>query len=177
MLLLLWLALSTPSPAAPASDETIERLLQLTQAESTQAPFVADLQSVRALMAESLRLSAPSQKAQIAAWMKESEALTAQVREAHFDYAKVKPELAKAYRAEFSEAELKAVVAFAETPAGRKWIEAAPRLGPRLERAWKDRSNLAIAELSRELRTLTEKHFPETKPGAPRVLRPPRKRP
>lgn len=118
-------AWSLSAIAAPASDESIEALLQLTRSESMVDNINASMeQMMRAAMAETTRREnlSPAQQ-QV---LDQFPARFAAVIREESNWASMKPELFAIYREVYTQEEIDAQLAFYRSPGGQAMIDKMP---------------------------------------------------
>ena len=123
--------MTVPAWASPPQDATIEKLLELTQAQKSADSAVADadafLKSTVIPMTE--REGVPAEK------RKAAQACLEDYRKMIHEtlgWESLKPEYMRIYREAFTEEELKDLTAFYQTPTGRMLVEKTPVLESKL---------------------------------------------
>ncbi|MBO4790240.1 MAG: DUF2059 domain-containing protein [Oxalobacter sp.] len=123
--------MTVPAWASPPQDATIEKLLELTQAQKSADSAVADadafLKSTVIPMTE--REGVPAEKREAA--KKCLEDYRKMIHDT-LGWESLKPEYVRIYRESFTEEELKDLTAFYQTPTGRMLIEKTPVLESKL---------------------------------------------
>lgn len=152
IVLALLLSLACASAAAePASAQSVERLLELTNAQrlmqAVQAQQRATMDTMVAGLARERGVS-PEQLAQAqAAAHKAYDATTKEL-----GWETLKPLLVQVYTETFTEDEIRGVIAFYESPAGRAYVEKTPQATARIMQLIRERVGPIMQRLQKQVR-------------------------
>jgi hypothetical protein len=122
-----WLLALGAASAAPATDATIEELLQVTHVESISDGMKARMeQFLRKMMNDAMAAEklAPNEQRAIDQYVTKAAEL---IRE-EMDWPKMKPQIVQIYREVFTQEELEGQIAFYHSPVGQAMIEKMPQV-------------------------------------------------
>jgi hypothetical protein len=121
------LMFSFSAPAAPPSDKSIEKLLELSQAGKLMDSVFAQMDG---MMKASLKQATKGKplSAEEQAIMDKQQAKMVAVMKEEFSWEKLKTPFVKVYRDTFTQEEVDGLVAFYESPAGKALINKQPEL-------------------------------------------------
>lgn len=85
---------------------------------------------------------------------------------ANVKWEEIRPTYAKAYAAEFTEAELTELLAFYESPTGKKLAAKSTGLSAEAAKAMKDKMNSKMPELQAEVMKIVREHLEKKQGGA-----------
>jgi hypothetical protein len=121
-----WLALGAmPALATPASDASIEKLLEVRHVESTVNDLNASFeQEVRKGFTKTIGKLTPERQGAYDQFIAKATAL---MRE-EYDWSKIKQEFIQIYRGVFTQEEIEGLITFYRTPVGQSMLQKMPQL-------------------------------------------------
>lgn len=147
----LLLAASGPVFADAASHSAVaERFLELTRAEKLAVPVYAQVQQMFAQRFAQSKAPAGKQALLESYQAKANAALNRAI-----GWDKLEPDMIKLYTSTFSEAELQELMAFYQSPVGRKVLEKMPVLAAQSVQISQSRLQAAVPEVNKLLEDMT----------------------
>ncbi|WP_271411095.1 DUF2059 domain-containing protein [Pseudomonas sp. Q1-7] len=135
-----------------------ERFLKLARADKLTVPVYAQVQQMFEQRFEQAQAPA-SKKATLETYQAKANAALDKA----VGWDKLKPELVKIYTSAFSESELKELIAFYESPLGKKVLEKMPALTQQSAQLTQSRLEAAVPEVNKLLSEMASELAPQDK--------------
>ncbi|WP_437884009.1 DUF2059 domain-containing protein [Pseudomonas sp. LRF_L74] len=155
------LVASSPVFADAAShDADAKKFLQLTRADKLAVPVYAQVQQMFAQRFAEAK-APESKKALLESYQAKANA----VLDRAIGWDKLEPDMVKLYTTNFSEAELKELLAFYQSPVGRKVLERMPQLAARSVELSQKHLQSAVPEVNKLLQDMSTELNPPAAGG------------
>lgn len=148
MAVLLWLACASAA-AEPASAQSVERLLELTNAKRLMQAVQAQQRATMDAMIAARNRGLPPEKLE-QAQAAGRKAYDTVINELSWD--KLEPLIVQVYTETFTEEEIRGLIAFYESPAGRAYIEKMPQATQRTMQLIRERVAPIMERLQQQIR-------------------------